>query len=50
MELDDEELKKETYWAGIHTTLPVTIDAADKNMINIVRKKVSKVAALNGIL
>ena len=50
MELYDEELKKETYLAGIHTTSPVTIDArGPKNMINAVRKKISKIAALNKI-
>jgi agmatinase len=50
MELYDEELKKETYLAGIHTTLPVTIDSrGPKNMINAVRKKIAKVAALNKI-
>jgi agmatinase len=50
MELYDEELKKETYLAGIHTTLPVTIDArGPRNMINAVRKKISRVAALNKI-
>lgn len=27
MELYDEELKKETYLAGIHTTTPVAVDA-----------------------
>jgi agmatinase len=50
MELYDEELKKETYLAGIHTTLPLTIDSrGPKNMINAVRKKIAKVAALNKI-
>lgn len=50
MELYDEELKKETYLAGIHTTLPVTIDArGPKNMINAVRKKIAKIATLNKI-
>jgi agmatinase len=50
MELYDEELKKETYLAGIHTTLPVTIDArGPKNMINVVRKKIAKIATLNKI-
>ncbi|MFA5323474.1 MAG: agmatinase [Smithella sp.] len=48
MELYDEELKKETYLAGIHTTLPVTVDArGPKNMINAVRKKISKIVALD---
>ena len=50
MELYDEELKKETYMAGIHTTLPVSIDASGpKNMVKIVRKKISRIVALNKI-
>jgi agmatinase len=50
MELYDEELKKETYLAGIHTTLPVEIDArGPKNMINAVRKKISKIVAMDKI-
>jgi agmatinase len=50
MELYDEELKKETYMAGIHTTLPVSIDArGPKNMVKIVRKKISRIVALNKI-
>lgn len=50
MELYDEELKKETYLAGIHTTLPVEIDArGPKNMINAVRKKISKIVTMNKI-
>lgn len=50
MELYDEELKKETYLAGIHTTLPVAVDArGPKNMINAVRKKISRVVALDKI-
>lgn len=50
MELYDEDLKKETYLAGIHTTLPVEIDArGPKNMINAVRKKISKIVALDKI-
>ena len=50
MELYDEELKKETYMAGIHTTLPVAIDArGPKNMVNIVRKKISRIVGLNKI-
>ena len=50
MELYDEELIKETYLAGIHTTLPVSIDArGPKNMISIVRKKISRVTGLNKI-
>ncbi len=50
MELYDEELKKETYLAGIHTTLPVDIDArGPKNMINNVRKKISKIVAMDKI-
>ncbi|MGB5217294.1 MAG: agmatinase [Smithella sp.] len=48
MELYDEELKKETYLAGIHTTLPVEIDArGPKYMVNAVRKKISKIVALD---
>lgn len=50
MELYDEELKKETYLAGIHTTEPVTVDArGPKNMVNIVRKKISRIVSLNKI-
>jgi len=50
MELYDEELKKETYLAGIHTTSPVAVDArGSKNMINAVRKKIAKVTAQNKI-
>ena len=50
MELYDEELKKETYLAGIHTTPPVAVDArGPKNMVNIVRKKISKIVAANKI-
>jgi agmatinase len=50
MEVYDEELKKETYLAGIHTTLPVAIDArGPKNMINVVRKKISRIVGLNKI-
>jgi len=40
MELYDEELKKETYLAGIHTASPVSVDArGPKYMIRAVRKK-----------
>ncbi len=50
MELYDEELKKETYLAGIHTTSPLPIDArGPKNMINILRKKIAKIVASNKI-
>ena len=50
MELYDDELKKETYLAGIHTTLPVEIDArGPRSMVNAVRKKISKIVALNKI-
>jgi agmatinase len=50
MELYDEELKKETYLAEINTTLPVAIDArGPKNMVNIVRKKISRIVKLNKI-
>lgn len=50
MELYDEELKKETYLAGIHTTSPLAIDArGPKNMINIMHKKIAKFIASNKI-
>ena len=50
MELYDEELKKETYLAGIHTTSALAIDArGPKNMINILRKKIVKIVASNKI-
>lgn len=50
MELYDEELKKETYLAGIHTTLPVPIDSrGPKNMVSGVRKKISRIVSLNKI-
>jgi agmatinase len=50
MELYDEELKKETYLSGIHTTSPLAIDArGPKNMINILRKKIAKIVAANKI-
>ena len=50
MELYDEELKKETYLAGIHTTSPLAIDTrGPKNMINIVHKKIAKIVASNKI-
>jgi len=50
MELYDEELKKETYLAGIHTTLPVATDArGPKNMVSSVRKIISRIASLNKI-
>lgn len=50
MELYDEELKKETYLAGIHTTLPVAIDArGPKHMVSSVRKKISRIVSLNKI-
>ncbi len=50
MELYDEELKKETYLAGIHTTLPVAIDArGPKYMVSGVRKKISRIISLNKI-
>jgi len=50
MELYDEELKKETYLAGIHTALPVAVDArGPKHMIAAVRKKISRIVALNKI-
>lgn len=50
MELYDEELKKETHLTGIHTTLPITVDArGPKHMVNIVRKKISRIVELNKI-
>lgn len=50
MELYDEELKKETYLAGIHTARPVDVDArGPKFMIAAVRKKISRIVALNKI-
>ena len=50
MELYDEELKKETYLAGIHTTLPVASDArGPKNMVSSVRKKIARIASLDKI-
>ena len=50
MELYDEELKKETYLAGIHTISALAIDArGPKNMINILRKKIVKIVASNKI-
>ena len=50
MELYDEELKKETYLAGIHTTQPVSTDArGPKHMISAVRKKISRIVSLNKI-
>jgi len=50
MELYDEELKKETYLAGIHTASPVPIDArGPKNMVSSVRKKISRIVGLNKI-
>jgi agmatinase len=50
MELYDEELKKETYLDGIHTTTSLTVDSrGPKYMINAVYKKISKIVALNKI-
>ena len=50
MELYDDELKKETYLCGIHTTLPIPIDACGpKHMINLVHKKIAKIAVQNKI-
>lgn len=50
MELYDEELKKETYLCGIHTTEPIEVDArGPKNMVNLVRKKISRIVAMNKI-
>ena len=50
MELYDEELQKETFTAGIHTTLPLPTEArGPKYMINAVRKKISRIVAANKI-
>jgi len=50
MELYDEELKKETYLCGIHTVEPLSVDArGPKNMVNLVRKKISRIVAMNKI-
>lgn len=50
MELYDEELKRETYLTGIHTTAPVAVDArGPKNMITAVRKKISRIVAADKI-
>ncbi len=50
MELYDEELKKETYLAGIHTARPLSVDArGPKHMISAVRKKISRVVAQSKI-
>ena len=46
MELYDEELKQETYLAGIHTLAPLEADArGPAKMVATVRKQVSKVVA-----
>ncbi len=50
MELYDEELKKETFTAGIHTTLPLSIDArGPKHMVGAVRKKISRIVKMDKI-
>jgi agmatinase len=50
MELYDEELMKETYLAGIHTTLPLPVDSrGPEHMINGIREEISGIAALNKI-
>lgn len=50
MELYDEELKKETFTAGIHTTAPMAIDArGPKHMVGAVRRKISRIAAMDKI-
>lgn len=50
MELYDEELRKETYRLGIHTTAPLEVDArGPKHMVSIVRKKISRLVELNKI-
>ena len=46
MELYDEELKTETFLAGIHTALPVEVDArGPKTMIDAVRKRIRRIVA-----
>jgi agmatinase len=50
MELYDEELKKETYTAGIHTTPPLATDArGPKHVVSAVRRKITKIAAMDKI-
>lgn len=50
MELYDEELKKETFLAGIHTVLPVEVDArGPKTMIDAVRKRIRRIVAQDKI-
>ncbi len=50
MELYDEELKKETYTAGIHTIEPLSVDArGPRQMVNAVRRKIAKIAAMEKI-
>jgi len=50
LELYDDELKKETYRSGIHTTAPLEVDArGPKQMVSIVRRKVSRLLHLNKI-
>jgi agmatinase len=50
MELYDEELKKETYTAGIHTIEFLSIDArGPRQMVSAVRRKIAKIAALEKI-
>lgn len=50
MELYDEELNKETWLSGIHTTSPVSVDArGPKHMISAVRKRISRIVAAEKI-
>lgn len=50
MELYDEELKKETYTAGIHTIDPLSIDArGPRQMVSAVRRKIAKIVELDKI-
>jgi agmatinase len=50
MELYDDELKKETYMAGIHTIPALDVDArGPKYMVNMVRKEIARIVALNKI-
>lgn len=50
MELYDEELKKETYTVGIHTTEPLAIDArGPRHVVSAVRRKISRIVAMDKI-
>jgi len=50
MELYDEELRKETYLAGIHTLLPLAVDArGPEAMVASVREQIAHVLAQDKI-